>query len=80
MGMIEDLINSILDDLNDLMQDEVFCWDLANAFERLVLDDLKLEPSKWRCDYLRDRIEKERRILRTFDHLNEVRRTVKDED
>lgn len=67
--MSEDLINSILDDLNDLMQDEVFCWQLTHFLEDTVLDELEMIPT----DRLRDRIEKERHILRTLDYLRETR-------
>lgn len=71
--MTEDLINSILDDLNDLMQDEIFCWELTRFFEDTILEELRVVPT----DRLRDMIEKERHILRMLDCLSEVRREEK---
>lgn len=67
--MIDDLINSILDDLNDLMQDEVFCWQLTHFLEGTILDELEMKPTY----RLRDKIEKERHVLRTLDYLRETR-------
>ena len=74
--MTEDLINSILDDLNDLMQDGIFCWQLTRFFEDTILEDLRVIPT----DRLRDKIEKERHILRTLDNLSEVRRERRNEN